>query len=145
VKITRSAEMAPWDVGGAYSRPICRRLLEDAGVPRGSFGVSKTGASIRFLRGEDAWSRGGTRAFFNWLQAHRADYAVTWRTVAAWRLHLLGLTIALRCNQRTSGAVARACQWIARVLSERMKKQGLEDAAFAWAVETVRQSYRRTR
>jgi hypothetical protein len=143
VKITRSAEMAPWDVGGAYNRPICRRLLEDAGVPRSSFGVSKSGASIRFLRGEDAWSKSGTRAFFDWLRTHRADYAMTWRTVVAWRLHLLGLTFALRWNQRTSGALSRACQWIARVLSERMKNQGLEHVAFAWAVETVRQSYRR--
>jgi hypothetical protein len=31
----------PWDIGGAYSRPLCRRLVEEASVPREIFGVSK--------------------------------------------------------------------------------------------------------
>jgi len=39
--ITTSAEMAPWRLGGHYDRPIPRRILEEAGVPRGMFGVTK--------------------------------------------------------------------------------------------------------
>jgi len=51
VKISNSPEMKPWDYchsdgnldthGGRYSRPICRRLLEESGVPRDSFAQQK--------------------------------------------------------------------------------------------------------
>jgi hypothetical protein len=39
--ISRSAAMAPWSVDGDYDRPIARRLIEEAGVPRGSFATAK--------------------------------------------------------------------------------------------------------
>jgi hypothetical protein len=45
-RISRSAQMRPWHVGGHYSRPIPRRLGEEAGVPRALFGMKKVGAFI---------------------------------------------------------------------------------------------------
>lgn len=45
VAITRSAAMRPWSVGGYYDKPIPRRLLEEAGFPRGSFASSKRAAT----------------------------------------------------------------------------------------------------
>jgi hypothetical protein len=41
VRISQSPEMAPWRVGGDYDRPIPRRIVEEAGVPRGAFGERK--------------------------------------------------------------------------------------------------------
>ena len=43
--ISRSREMAPWRIGGSYDRPIARRLLEEAGVPRELFGQMKMGGA----------------------------------------------------------------------------------------------------
>jgi len=51
-RISRSREMAPWDVGNGYSRPICRRILEEAGIPRGAFGVRKKAVSVLYHQGE---------------------------------------------------------------------------------------------
>jgi hypothetical protein len=39
--ISRSAALRPWSVGGDYDRPIPRRIIEQAGVARGSFAVRK--------------------------------------------------------------------------------------------------------
>jgi hypothetical protein len=39
--ISRSAEMLRWSVGGDYDRPIARRIVEEAGVPRGAFATRK--------------------------------------------------------------------------------------------------------
>lgn len=47
-RISASGEMAPWRVAGHYNRPIPRRILEEAGVPRGTFGVRKA-ASAKYL------------------------------------------------------------------------------------------------
>ncbi len=44
--ISRSPEMAPYRLDNDYDRPIPRRLLEERGVPRASFGHSKQAASL---------------------------------------------------------------------------------------------------
>jgi hypothetical protein len=140
VKLSRSDEMTAWNVG-TYNRPICRRLLEEAGVPRGSFAVSKTGASIRFLRGEDAWSKKGRRAFLAWLHTRPSGYAVTRRLLIEARVNMLGLAVALRLQRRTQRFLANAFQWIAGILRDRIRSQRLDDLAFVWAIQAVRQSY----
>lgn len=45
-QISNSEEMKRYSVGGDYDRPIARRILEDAGVPREAFGQTKNMASI---------------------------------------------------------------------------------------------------
>lgn len=44
-RIGRSAEMRPWMIGRAYDKPIARRILEQAGLPRGTFGEIKRAVS----------------------------------------------------------------------------------------------------
>nr|PZN31463.1 MAG: hypothetical protein DIU67_09665 [Actinomycetota bacterium] len=46
--ITHSDEMRPYRVGGWYDRPIPRRILEEAGVPREMFGRDKGRGSVLF-------------------------------------------------------------------------------------------------
>lgn len=45
-RINRSAEMKPYSVETSYNRPICRRIVEDAGVPRSAFGMKKSASEI---------------------------------------------------------------------------------------------------
>ena len=40
-KISISPTLSKWSIGGDYDRPICRRIVEDAGVPREWFGIRK--------------------------------------------------------------------------------------------------------
>lgn len=49
VAISNAAEMAPYSIGGDYDRPIPRRILEEAGVPREAFGQAKKATSISFF------------------------------------------------------------------------------------------------
>ena len=44
--ITTSQDMKPWRLGGTYDRPIARRIIEEAGVPRGMFGVTKAASAF---------------------------------------------------------------------------------------------------
>lgn len=44
--ISNSGEMAPWAVGGTYDRPIARRIVEEAGIPRQKFGQKKRAAGV---------------------------------------------------------------------------------------------------
>lgn len=57
--ISNDGRMLAWSVGGAYDRPIARRIAEEAGVPREAFGNKKWAASGRVGSGE--LFRGGDR------------------------------------------------------------------------------------
>jgi hypothetical protein len=46
IRISRSPELAPWSLGTSYDRPIARRLVEEAGVPRELFGMKKRAVSV---------------------------------------------------------------------------------------------------
>ena len=47
-EISNRDEMAPWTLGSGYDRPIPRRIVESAGVPRAAFGQSKKATSVLF-------------------------------------------------------------------------------------------------
>ena len=40
-KIAISKAMLPWDISGDYNRPIARRIVKSAGVPRDAFCIKK--------------------------------------------------------------------------------------------------------
>lgn len=63
-RLRHSPAMRPFSVGGVYDEPVPRRLAEEAGVPRGTFGVQKLANSQRIHRhGLAALSTSGRAAF----------------------------------------------------------------------------------
>ncbi|MGH6951171.1 MAG: hypothetical protein ACREH4_09875 [Vitreimonas sp.] len=59
IAISRSEEMKPWSLGSSYDRPIPRRFVEEAGVPRHLFGVKKRAVAVMY--GVDKWHYVGPR------------------------------------------------------------------------------------
>jgi hypothetical protein len=142
LKLSNSSEMAQWDIGGDYNRPICRRVLQQAGVARDMFGTWKTGPAIRFLRGEDAWSPTGKRSFLRWLRKHRTDYGISLPTLLELRGLLRALDIVFETRVRRRGWIRKKAHGIGFRLAARIKAMGMNDLAFVWAIDTVRKSYR---
>ena len=68
-RLSRSAAMAPWRIGGDYDRPIPRRIVEEAGIERDAFGMRKgaTG-SVRLTAAGDLGER-AEEDFRAWLEA----------------------------------------------------------------------------
>jgi hypothetical protein len=143
LRLSNSPEMANWDIGGQYNRPICRRVLEEAGVPRHLFGMVKTGASIRFLRGEDAWSPASKRNFFRWLRKRGRNHGMTWSQALQLRMLLLVLEMALAATPAKAGFFRTRLRAFSFRLTQRIKGSGFNDLAFVWAMDTVRETYRR--
>lgn len=54
--LARGPACAAYRIGGDYDKPIARRLLEEAGVPRGSFAQQKHAVSTLVFRDETLWS-----------------------------------------------------------------------------------------
>ncbi|MDZ7829168.1 MAG: hypothetical protein U5K33_06675 [Halofilum sp. (in: g-proteobacteria)] len=133
----RSPEMRPWRIGGAYDRPVPRRMTEEAGVPRGAFAQSKIGQSpamqsgLRFLEGESVeqftqWLHANADALprFLGLKPDPAHDAFFFRLGRPLRLTAARLPWAWRLNRT----------WKTHAPSRRF--------AFQWALETVASHYR---
>lgn len=64
----RSAELAAWTVVAESRRPICRRILEEAGVPRQAIGTHKRAASVLFFRRDSFLTDPSLLDYTMWLQ-----------------------------------------------------------------------------
>lgn len=73
-RISHSAEMKPWSVGGDYDRPIARRLVESAGVPRTMFGIEKKAVTqaigLESVFNFDLLSDDAQSSYMNFLTCH---------------------------------------------------------------------------
>jgi len=74
VGISQSREMEFWDIPGNYSRPICRRIVEEAGVPREAFGSYKCGISEQLYRPETFLMPATLQDYHEWLKKERGSW-----------------------------------------------------------------------
>jgi len=63
--------MRPWDIGGDYNRPIARRIVEEAGIPREVFAVRKKAAGVFLHSVENFLTPLSRKDFQDWLREHR--------------------------------------------------------------------------
>ncbi len=74
-EITHSQAMAPWRLGGTYDRPICRRIVEDSGVPRDMFGMVKKGSNIVILdETENFLPDEALNSLYRWIAKNRVEW-----------------------------------------------------------------------
>jgi len=66
-QISNSIELKPWSLGNDYDRPICRRIAEEAGVPRDKFGVHKKATSILYESPIVPSNKSARRSFYTYL------------------------------------------------------------------------------
>jgi hypothetical protein len=72
--LSNAAEMKRWDIAGTfkdYSRPICRRIVEQAGVPRELFGQHKRAGSVL---SEELLNPTSMSSYLGWLKANRSAW-----------------------------------------------------------------------
>ena len=106
--------MDAYRVGGSYDRPIARRLAEDAGVPRGTFAVTKiAGSQLLHTGNRSAFAPATARAIESFAAAEHRQVpfgrrsAIRRRHRAAIKLaHSIGLGRLVR--PRSAAASARS-------------------------------------
>jgi hypothetical protein len=127
--ISRSPEMHPWDLGGDYNRPIPRRMVEEAGVPRELFAQEKRMAHVTLQR-PDALTPSTMQAYGAWLRAHRGEWLWRGRVPPVWG------PLAAKCR----AAFIRHTEWPIPGWW-RVRQWGPRRYLFAWAVEQRMQDY----
>jgi hypothetical protein len=104
-----SPALAAWHTGRRYSRPICRRIVEGAGVPRRAFGQRKKAASVLFDSPEHALSPESLADFLSWLDER----------AGAWRQKNLVAPDPVAGRRSAQQLLAAAAAWTVRATAGR--------------------------
>lgn len=139
--ISRSEALAAWQVEGDYDRPICRRIGEEAGLARASFGQRKCVMSRAFGHSDQIAAYLGPQAdaaFRRYLAAHPVPAGLGDRLLHA--LHA-GLTRLARRAGRHSWRLQRALLAPARLLRRHADDFEAQRALFPWAFAQQRARY----
>jgi hypothetical protein len=145
-EISNSSEMLQWSIGGDYDRPIPRRLVEDAGVPRHLFGQHKKATTQPLLRRSDKLDMLMTpesHREFLCLLSSTPRWRLAWNTVRFELLfHLFWINYKARTEvaalSRRWGAEWRLPLMIASNFSEGPVWKGL---TFHWAIQRLQARY----
>ncbi len=81
--IATSEEMRPWSVGGNYDRPLPRRIVEEAGLPRERFGMRKAASSHSHLTDASRFSKNGLNRYRDFVRERHAG--IPWHIRQYWR------------------------------------------------------------
>jgi hypothetical protein len=155
-RISNLPDMAAWDTGRHYSRPICRRVIEEAGVPRSAFGIRKNYASRWFAVNPLYMTEGSTSSYLSWLRAQRKEWLKKGRLPPLrnlrydrWRIHavqFLGETLVkvpgyyhLGLNRRKSFQLLTNLDVNDR--REDFPLYGFRRYVMPWAVEKAKRRY----
>jgi hypothetical protein len=142
-RMNNSPDLAAWDVPGDYSRPFCRRIVEEAGVPRELFGNEKRAIAVLLNTSPEFLTPASFNDYLSWLRRNR------WRWVRRGRVPPLASPRADQWEQALRGLVANMARkpWLRhlglRRLAARQKGRTLRlrRHVFPWAVDRVRGEY----
>lgn len=74
-RISHSDEMRPFLIPGSdYNRPIPRRIVEEAGIPRSAFGTRKTATDLLAWQERDFLGGPAAADYLAWLKAGRREW-----------------------------------------------------------------------
>lgn len=147
--ISNAPEMKPWDIPGVYSRPICRRIVEEAGVPRELFGIHKKGLWGIYLKSDQFLTEQSMRDYFAWLGAARAEWLRRGRIPPLRSLKVDGAERYLRYRVMRTALKQRGLRrsalrrsgllHVANVLGDHPTR--LRKFVFPWALEHAKEAY----
>jgi hypothetical protein len=138
-RISLSDELKHWDVPGEYSRPICRRIVEEAGVPREIFGTAKKASADLFTTSESFLTPSSMDDYFRWLSDNTIDW---WRRgkIPPLRSATFDRYKQMYRNRVRWGVVEKRLLWrIADTIDH--SSTALRSPLFPWAVSRMAERY----
>ncbi len=136
-EISFSEEMAPYRIGGNYDRPIPRRILEEAGVPREAFGQRKIGGAYEYIHTDRDLSEASRDDYVAWFR----EQTVPRRARARIRIQRPVEKAERRVRQHLDRLTGGRVQ-LAPLVPYRWRISARRGYLFHWAFERMRDRYR---
>jgi len=139
--ISTAPEMKPWSIGGLYDRPIARRIVEEAGIPRDWFGRRKMASAHDTISRMESMSREGQADFARYL--HTLPPIPPPR-----RLTDAARIAAMTTRAKWGDALNRHVRWLPEFLADsiygmpcRSPSHTCFDFGFHWGYARIRSRY----
>ena len=142
-----SPAMAPWHLGTDYERPIARRIIEERGIPRGSFGTVKRATSMTFYFSSHWWSRAALAelAACERHELPRLTERLAYRLRSLWRTAILTSYFGIKRLLKTVGWGKRLDKLRDRFVADfwgyAYRHPRYVGMAFVWAQRRIRLRY----
>ena len=152
-RISNSPEMVPYSVGGDHDRPVPRRILEEAGVPRLAFGQAKRGASVLLFQGRNRISRRALASIAEYYKGQEGytQYLVTlYLRIVWWNIGRYLYRASLKLRQwlkidRQSALPTMLARLCSKVFRIRRPVYGASHPRFTmlliWAISRLEERY----
>ena len=143
--LSTSPEMVPWDIPGNYSRTICRRIVEEAGVPRDLFGQSKAATTVPF---NEILTPASMLDYLAWLKRRRWEWLKHGRLppVASDKFERRLLHIMKKPEMRKFRSVLSRTPFLWRMIVDKYPDLDtptrLRRHLFPWALEIEKAKYK---
>lgn len=146
--LSNSPEMKAWDFGAGYSRPFCRRVGEEAGIPRHAFGVRKRAVTVNPYAGwdtrinRDLLTGAALADYLGWIGRHRSAWLKRGRIppIASSRLNFYVNALHMRSVDATNSLSKVPLLW--RFAKNRVyAPQYLNRYLFPWALHRAMKRY----
>ena len=142
-RISRSSEMDHWRIGGHYDRPIPRRIAEEAGAARESFGQHKLATAVWWnLRPPKPESAASYRAFSQ-ASSRPLRRLVRWLHGSLYRTSRAWSGLADLFGRLTQRLGRRVC--LPQIVPRRFTEPADQDLLTQWGVFVVSDRYRDSR
>jgi hypothetical protein len=138
-RISLSDELKPWDIAGDYSRPICRRIVEEAGVSREMFGTKKKASADLFTISDLFLTPRSMEDFLQWLETNRQEWKRRGRRLPIKNQRLDQWTQFGRNKIRSISVQQRFIWRLADFIDE--TETPLRSALFPWALDRTKRLY----
>jgi len=148
--LSKSEELKPWDVPGEYTRPFCRRIGEEAGIPRHLFGVRKRAVTVNpyagwdmLHRNRDLLTRASLDDYLSWVRQNRSAWLKRGRIppIANARLNFYINMLHMRSIDAANSLAKVPLLW--RIAKYRLyAPQYLNCYLFPWALQRAMERYR---
>lgn len=139
--ISTSAEMRPWLLGNGYDRPIPRRIVESAGVPRGSFAFEKLMSSVS-PRGHSGFSDASQQDYLRFLRENGGGtFIARARSIDAARRSIGGVGRSLVALDKRLGSPNEHAKRFFKRVSAYGREPYLFKFSYGWAVERAVEAY----
>ncbi len=149
-RISRQPEMDRWSLGGWYDKPVARRIVEEAGVPREAFGIKKRASSVLFFKSGAGLSRSTMAELGAWLRSRAGEFLRKGRippgharpllVAGRWASRIAGGGLMVLRKRLPAGRGGRVERLATRMI-EHGQRDPTFDYAFPWAVERMKQRY----
>jgi hypothetical protein len=136
--------MQPWHVEGDYNRPIPRRIIEDAGLPRGSCAVHKKGGGHAYFPPKKKDASPAMNSYQDFMRQNHAQVTLSRR--AYWRTRVSIEHALWRCLGASKSHLVSSTPQQRRLPFLKncppVKQSWSSMFTFQWAQSTLAQNYR---